>query len=322
MPQASNATVNQAALVQQLLALTPAQSDGHVTVVASALPTPPEIQALLAAGSAAAAESRMVDDCKRLATPALNGETSVAQAPGYLKLENWASGNAPPFYRFTSSTVTGWLSRLFAEVARAGGHTLSRADLFHCHLVYEPTGPDLVAIFHAKEYPDDIEHNKHGQAAGVDSGVVAFDTATPAFASRNPIWSARTRRIYVPHFQNNTNPYRTLLMDPDLTVGDNPRFFDAVVLGDCIADINYFPRERVAPFQKIWSVKAVRPTCSLCNFRHTEGSSTVLGRWHYCAACNAFYCNTCGKWKLSRVRWDLSRTRKCQACPAETVLVD
>jgi hypothetical protein len=322
MPQARNATVNQTALVQQLLALTVAQSDPDVTIVASGLPTPPEIQALLAAGSAVAAESRMVDDCKRLATPTLNGETGVAQAPGYLKLENWASGNAPPFYRYTSSTVTGWLSQLFAEVAVAAGHTLSRADLFHCHLVYDATGPDLLAIFHAKEYPDDIEPGKHAQAAGVDGGVVAFDTTSPAFASRNPIWSARTGRIYVPHFRDNTNPYRTLLLEPDLNVPGNPLFLDAVVLGDCIADINLFPRERVAPFQKIWSVKAVRPTCSLCNFRHTEGSSTALGRWHYCAACNAFYCNTCGKWKLSRKRWDLSRTRKCSACPAETVLVD
>jgi len=151
---------------------------------------------------------------------------------------------------------------------------------------------------------------------------VAFNTTAPAFRDRNPIWSASTGRVYVPHFQANTNPYRTLLGNPNLTVAQNPLFLDAVILGDCIADINTFPRERVHPFQKIWSVKAAMPICNLCNFRHTEGGSTVIGRWHFCRQCQIFYCNTCGKWKLSRMAYGFARTRKCRHCPTETVLVD
>lgn len=325
MPQARNGTPAQTGLVQQLVALTPADSDADVTIVDSALATPDAITALGTAPTAVAAARRMVDDSRRLSTPSLDAETPVPQAPGYLRLANWASGNDPPFYRYRSATVTTWLGQLFAEVARIAGHALNRADLFHCHLVYDDQctlgGTDLLAIFHAKEYPHDIEAHKHGHAAGVDSGVVAFTTTTRAFASRNPIWSARTGRIYIPHFRNGANPFVGLLGDPNVGAG-NPLFLDATLLGDCIADVSVFPREGVAPFQKVWSLQAALPRCRICGFKHTEGGSTFLGRWHYCTTCDVFYCNTCGKWKLSRVRWDLSRTRRCRQCPAETVLVD
>ena len=263
----------------------------------------------------------MVALSTRLATPKLNSESShnPDKKKNYLQLANWASGASAPYVRFSKTVTTTWLTNLFTEVARTAGHRLDRGDLFHCHLVFDVG--DLLMVFHAKEYPSDIEPFKYGQAVGLDRSVADFETKDSVFKKRDVIYSVAHNRIYVPNFTNNGNPFRSLLYEPNLTVRGNPLLLDATMFGDCIADISTFPRENVKPFAKIWSLKAAQPVCDLCAHKHTEGSSTSIGRWHYCAACTCFYCNTCGKWKLKR-NSNFSRTRACKKCKAETTLVD
>ncbi|MEN9578030.1 MAG: hypothetical protein RJA70_1039 [Pseudomonadota bacterium] len=319
MPQARTANDEQIRLVTQLLGTSTGQNSVHISAYDSALTVPSFMTAVMSVNSAAAAAEKMVDLTSRLSTPKVDAESRFNCDQTFKRVQSWASGNAPPFYR-SDSTTQLWLSDLFTEVAHRAGHVLNRADLFHCHLCYDGTDGDLVMIFHAKEYPSDIEFFKHTAAASLDNSVVAFTTATANFSNRNSIFSVRNNRIYVPHFANATNPYRGLLGDPVLK-DNNPLFLDATILGDCIADINAFPVEGVAPFFKIWSPKATRPKCSRCETQHAEGSSTPLGRWHYCGQCNVFFCNICGKWHLKRNVY-LSRTRACPTCQTETSLVD
>lgn len=324
MVQARTSTNQQQQLVTQLVALDVGDTDQHVSIYDSALEVPTFITDILAETSATAAAAKMVGLSYKVSTPALNDESAFNCDASYKKLENWASGTKPPYFRSSTRAANTWLANLFAEVARRAGHTLSRADLFHCHLSYDASGPDLLLIFHAREYPSDIEPFKNGIATGLDNGIVGFDTTTLDFRDRNPIYSAATNRIYVPHFVNNANPYRTLIADPDLTVAQNPLFLDSTLLGDCLADISTFPREGAAPFFTIWSSKASTastPVCSKCNKTHTQGTSTALGRWHYCSQCEVFICNICGKWTLKRNTF-LSRTRACGTCSTETALVD
>ncbi|MGK3962613.1 FYVE zinc finger domain-containing protein [Sorangium sp. So ce118] len=60
--------------------------------------------------------------------------------------------------------------------------------------------------------------------------------------------------------------------------------------------------------------------CSMCGKKHGAKESTFLGNWHQCTTCSRAYCNTCGKWWLSRAVL-FERTRVCEFCGGKTELI-
>ncbi|AUX23300.1 uncharacterized protein SOCEGT47_038230 [Sorangium cellulosum] len=60
--------------------------------------------------------------------------------------------------------------------------------------------------------------------------------------------------------------------------------------------------------------------CSMCGKKHGSKESTFLGNWHRCGTCSRAYCNTCGKWWLSRAVL-FERARVCEYCAGKTELI-
>ncbi|WNG13566.1 hypothetical protein [Cystobacter fuscus] len=239
---------------------TASTSSAHVEVVAGPGSLPAELSVLLTKPTAAAAITALHGETTVVVANDITQESNLAKAPGYNKVENWASGGAP-FARFTKPAVTTYVETLFdtaaAHIASKSGvaRVLSRNNLFHAHLVFETFGstPDVLLVFHAFEYPSDIEATKSGFARTLEPGVPAFASSSSAFKWRNAIWSMHLNRIWLINYSNNTNPYRELLHDPDVSKAHNPLFLDESKLGKCIADVNTFKNEGVAPFLHIWN---------------------------------------------------------------------
>ncbi|MFE8596318.1 hypothetical protein [Archangium violaceum] len=200
---------------------------------------------------------------------ALDKESTYALSgkPGFKKLQNWASGGAP-FHRFVDKDVTLFFDTLFEAVldvvnSRLDGDeqpwALSRNDLFHGHLswAYFSSLSDVVMVFHAQEYPADLESFKSKAAGELEADVKPFLADAAPFGRRCPIWSMRKKRIWSIDFFAKNNPFLPLLSTPLSKAGRgvNPLVVDQDNIGGCLADISYFPREKVHSFMRIWSHK-------------------------------------------------------------------
>ncbi|QRO02060.1 hypothetical protein JRI60_25140 [Archangium violaceum] len=234
-------------------------SSTHVEVVDGPKNIPADLSALLQKSSDSEVKSHLQSKTSPVASNTLSNESKLEKTPGYFKIENWASGGAP-FARFTDQATTTYIDSLFDSVAshlsaRYGNkRVLSRNNFFHGHLVLETSGssPDLLLVFHAFEYPRDLEPTKCGFAGTLEPTVTSFRSSDAAYKWRNAIWSMRLNTIWLIHYADNTNPYRELLADPDVSKAGNPLVLDESKLGKCVADLNTFPKEDVRSFLRIW----------------------------------------------------------------------
>jgi hypothetical protein len=200
---------------------------------------------------------------------ALDRESSypLLTGPGYKKLQNWASGGAP-FRRFRDRTVTRFFNTLFERVLGYVNSVLdptdrpwvlSRNDLFHGHLSWAhfSSANDVVMVFHAQEYPADLEESKNRAASELERGVRSFRSDAAPFGRRCPIWSMRKKRLWSIDFFAPSNPLLPLLATPLSTLrrGRNPLVVDQDDIGECLADISYFPKEGVESFMRLWTHK-------------------------------------------------------------------
>lgn len=241
----------------QLKSLTRSSTDADVLDGPAGLPA--ALSALLQKGTAFEVTSELRSMTDSLASDALSNESRLVKTPSYNKVENWASGGAP-FARFKELSVSTYLDSLFGWVAahlssKYGDKTvLSRNNLFHGHLVFETFGssPDVLLVFHAFEYPGDLEPLKSRFAMTLEPRVLPFNASDPAYRWRNAIWSMRLNRVWFIHYADNTHPYRDLLADSDVSRSGNPLFLDESKLGTRVADLNTFPSEGVRPFLRIW----------------------------------------------------------------------
>ena len=222
---------------------------------------------------AAIAESRILadgtgDKAKELLTALSDGvaaaglsqASSLSQDKGFYKVENWASGGAP-FRRFKDAALTDYMDDLFLTVAATAasltgeppGKILRRHDLFHGHWVFSDAAKDILIVFHAKEYPENLEQFKAGAAKALEgANYEAFASADRRFKLRCPIWSMKQNKLFSTDFAASDNPYRELLDNTDLTNRDNPLLLSQTNLGVCIADVNCFSNEGVKSFFRVW----------------------------------------------------------------------
>jgi hypothetical protein len=253
----------QKVLLSQLLSLR--EGDKHAFITRGLPAIPGDLQALVApqvvcdeAGSKA--KALLLALSEEVPAPQLSQSSSLSQARGYYKVENWASGGAP-FRRFKVAALTAYVDELFelvaALLASISGEPphkiLRRQDLFHGHWVYCADAKDVLIVFHAKEYPADIEETKANHARELEGDKYErFVSADRSFKLRCPIWSMARHTVFIPDFSALDNPYRVLLDNPDLTKRDNPLLLSQTNLGACIADVNCFSNEGVAGFFRVW----------------------------------------------------------------------
>jgi hypothetical protein len=166
----------------------------------------------------------------------------------YLKLSNWCSTGACK----AASTKRYWgavepaetFFKVLFDEARWATSTktvqtqLSRSDLFHGHIVYN-NDHGVFIVFHAKEYPADIEVAKSGFARQVDPLCVSFNKDDECFKLRNAVYSMATEEWEVVTQKKGTGFGDALTVEdgvPVLWKTQQEGWFG-------IMDINYFPRE-------------------------------------------------------------------------------
>jgi hypothetical protein len=197
---------------------------------------------------------------EEVAAGGLSQASSLSQEKGFYKVENWASGGAP-FRRFENEALTEFIDELFlmvaATLARVTGEPpakiVRRHDLFHGHWVYSDAAKDILIVFHAKEYPENLEQFKAGTAKVLEgANYERFVSSDRRFKLRCPIWSMKQNKLFSTDFTASDNPYRDLLDSPDLANRDNPLLLSQANLGVCIADVNSFSNEGVKSFFRVW----------------------------------------------------------------------
>ncbi|NOK19264.1 hypothetical protein [Corallococcus carmarthensis] len=194
------------------------------------------------------------------------------------RVSQWGAKVGTHWRLFKQPKVEAFVEGLFQTVkasAENGNHlwgkctvTFSRADLFHCHLVYDVSGtqPDILFLFHLKEYPSNIEADKSHDAHLIEPDIAEFKAHEDAgYTRRNAVYSLRMNRLwiinyirqideelYVPVYKAD-HPYVPLLTaqsrakDMLENFMGNPLAVGGDQLGDEFGTINYFPRELAHP---------------------------------------------------------------------------
>ena len=168
-------------------------------------------------------------------------------------LISWASGAKSPRV-FKDEKLSSLFQNLFFKIKEFFSDIdLNRLNLFHAHLVYDDRvwGGDILLIFHAFEYPIDLEIKKNSIAMALDISLDSFLTGTPSFNSRNLIWSLRSNKIWRMDTAKGSL-LNHLIRSPayDLYPKEVVRANTAQegYFGKVVGDINFFPKEYHEPF--------------------------------------------------------------------------
>jgi hypothetical protein len=197
---------------------------------------------------------------------------STVEKP-YLVTE-WASGGGDPAFKLTDAVwrfIDGanatFFQGLFDVVAKTiPGAEYNRTNLFHGHVVYAREGeaPDLGVVFHAYEYPEDLEPGKAALAKTLPDfqgfkGALTDDQAFyKKFCQRNAIWTLADNALRVPDYYE----YVISLDEDDIAAGWGKLIqdktggitrgvtVDEAKVGTNLIGLNYFPKEKVGLFLK------------------------------------------------------------------------
>ena len=185
----------------------------------------------------------------------------------YLNVSNWASSSGKgdvfreKYYRFSDEGLRIFFEALFKNVEKNIPATLCRNNLFHCHAVFDEVedSVDLRLVFHAYEYPLDLEWFKSDKAFEVEPDKQKFETQERNYFKRNAIWSLRNNTLYIPDFFDylgfsksknlNVMPYGCLF-DKEIDGWKKTCTIDQSKVGNEIISLNYFPTENVKLFLK------------------------------------------------------------------------
>ncbi|MBF0315497.1 MAG: hypothetical protein HQK50_18895 [Oligoflexia bacterium] len=169
------------------------------------------------------------------------GHASLMLGKGQKEKFNWGSESAKgSAYRI--SEIENYLKKVFEEIKKLWGHEINPMDLFHGHMVLGKDG-DLYVVFHAKEYPTDID-NKLSFARlvfGVDPKATrgwSYDHKVPGFSQRNIVLSIKNNKLRVvteraPFWMNDSQ-----VITPDTSAAMTLAESD---FGKVIGSFNYLP---------------------------------------------------------------------------------
>ncbi|MFY0529110.1 hypothetical protein ACN28I_40095 [Archangium gephyra] len=236
----------------------------YLSVTPDVSQLPEDVSKLLNLPSAEKLREELSKLSDKVTDDALSNASTLAKDKGFYKLHNWASGGSP-FRRFKDDEITKYFEELFESLVGVSASlaankdpwfegdsiALNRADLFHGHLVYDTSAPlpDILLLFHAKEYPSDIEEFKSNTAKLLEpQAYKEVKTSSKGYKYRCSIYSLRFNKLWILRLSDNNSPYRSLVNDPNLNAHQNPLRIDQDDLGECVSDINYFPNDGVPLF--------------------------------------------------------------------------
>jgi hypothetical protein len=179
------------------------------------------------------------------------------QNTNYLLPSQWASSGSGIGYQLPIGP-SGW-EALFAsywtvlsEVSlQRVPYIYSRNDFWHGHLAFSGAQQTWFVLFHAAEYPYDLEERKDGYAevVGPPGSYSAISSVTEYFKVRNGIYTFRDNTLRVLNFNNNftsSNPYWNLLYNWQAVSVPDDYLFD--VDTTLTASLNWFSAEGVPLF--------------------------------------------------------------------------
>lgn len=192
-----------------------------------------------------------------------NARVGTGDIGGWAKLENWCAGQTG-WARFKDAVAQddidlcmGKMADWFAAFSGEDRAVLlQRHNFFHGHLILFPDSlyrdgyPELFMLFHAFEYPEDLEQAKSAQSQKlIGADYRGFKSTDAKYRWRNAIWSWTLGKVWFFNFRDNSHPYRGFLDDPDLSKRDNPCTIGqdqlGVDIGNVWAHLNWFPNETV-----------------------------------------------------------------------------
>ena len=160
------------------------------------------------------------------------------------KILSWASSGQDPRI-FKSQINNDFFQKIFGRIEKSFPDiTLNRINLFHAHLIQTPD--DFLLIFHAFEYPMDLEPHKFEMARKLNPQITPFTTKTNGYDRRNLIWSLIKNKIWRLDTSSRSK-FNFLIRSPafevypkEVLLGNS---LQENLFGKNIADINYFPLE-------------------------------------------------------------------------------
>jgi hypothetical protein len=169
------------------------------------------------------------------------------------KILSWASSGQNPRI-FKNKVNNDFFQNIFQLIEKSFTDIkLDRVNLFHAHLVQ--MADDFLLIFHAFEYPIDLEPYKFEMARKLNPQITSFTTNSKGYDRRNLIWSFTKNKIW--RFDTSSkSKFNFLVRSPAYAL-----YPKEVLLGNAlqenlfgknIADINYFPAEEKSPFLSLF----------------------------------------------------------------------
>ncbi len=197
-------------------------------------------------------------------------------ADNWSSFDNWASGGITPL--IPRDQIQEELAAIFQGLAEALNrltnfgekHILRRNTLYHGHLVYSAAHKEDLLVFHAAEYPIDLETIKAAQAWSIEEGgqydyaksselaektgknYKPFKTGDDINKVRSSVYSITQNKLWILDFRKKMPSQGHAFADLiDTTAGTEAALWlNECYLGDNYTDINYFPKEGVEPFFK------------------------------------------------------------------------
>ncbi len=190
---------------------------------------------------------------KELFTALLNLKKSTRPIDLNPKILSWASTGQNPKI-FTNKTHNDFFQDIFHLIEKSFPDIgLNRINLFHAHLIQ--TQGDFLLIFHAFEYPVDLEPSKFEMVRKLNPEIIPFTTQSEGYARRNLIWSLRKNKIW--RFDTSSkSKFNFLIRSPayelypkEVLLGNA---LQENLFGKNIADLNYFPLEEKRCFLSLF----------------------------------------------------------------------
>jgi hypothetical protein len=166
---------------------------------------------------------------------------------------SWASSVQNPRI-FKNRVNNDFFQNIFHQIEKSFPDIkLDRVNLFHAHLMQTPN--DYLLVFHAFEYPMDLEPYKFELARKLNPQITPFTTNSKGYDRRNLIWSFTKNKIW--RFDTSLkSKFNFLIRSPAYAL-----YPKEVLLGNAlqenlfgknIADINYFPLEEKMLFLSLF----------------------------------------------------------------------
>lgn len=158
---------------------------------------------------------------------------------------NWGSGGKAGLpWRFREERCNDFFSNLQAHIAEALPEIRqSPHDLFHAHLIsYGPGNKRIAAVFHAKEYPRDLERIKNHYQVREET----FFSTEASFETRNFVYIGDGAEVPAGIYQvNDKGACHMLFLEHSLnTLGEEK--VRAMLNGMNLGDVNIFQTKDVA----------------------------------------------------------------------------